>query len=115
MDFGRVIRELREARGWSQEELAHRVNTSTANISRIETGKHGASETLKTLLAIEFGYRVYQLIALAEGVRSPEIPALTNQDEAVLLEYFRSMSKEQRTLFKAIGAEFLRVRQGARE
>lgn len=110
MSFGQVIKKLREERGWSQEELAHRVGISTANISRIETGKHGASETLKVLLAREFGYKVYQLIALAEGVRSPEIPPLRDQDEETLLDYFRSMDKEQRSLFKAVGAEFVRSR-----
>lgn len=110
MNFGQVIKKLREDKGWSQEELAHRVDTSTANLSRIETGKHGASEALKALLAREFGYKVYQLVALAEGVRSPEIPPLRDQDEESLLAYFRSMSKEQRALFKAVGAEFMRTR-----
>ena len=36
MTYGRLIREAREARGWTQAELAERLNVSTAKISRWE-------------------------------------------------------------------------------
>lgn len=111
MDLGTIIKRLREAQGWSQDELAYRTGTSAANISRIENGKHGAGEALLKALAREFGYKVYQLVALAEGVEAPIIPAATNSDEEDLLSKYRAMTEDQRLLFKAVGQEFIRKSQ----
>lgn len=38
MTFGQRIRELREARGWSQEKLAKRSHVTRGSISQWETG-----------------------------------------------------------------------------
>lgn len=106
MELGKVVKKLREDRGWSQEELSFRTGTSAANISRIENGKHSAGETLLEALSKEFGYKIYQLVALAEGVDSPVIPAISNPDEEALLSIYRNMTDEQRKLFKAVGNQF---------
>jgi transcriptional regulator with XRE-family HTH domain len=106
MELGKIIKRLREEHGWSQDELAFRTGTSAANISRIENGRHGASEALLILLSKEFELKVYQLIALAEGISSPDIPKLSNPDEEIVLSAFRKMTDKQRELFKAIGIEF---------
>lgn len=37
--FGPVLRRLRVEKGWSQEELAARVEVSRSHIGRIETGE----------------------------------------------------------------------------
>ena len=106
MNIGKVIKNLREAQKWTQDELAFRTETSTANISRIENGKHQAGQALLESLAKQFGYKVYQLIALAEGVEAPIIPVNSNPKDEQLLANFRLMSEEQRDLFMAIGAQF---------
>ena len=115
MELGKVIKKLREGRDWSQDELAFRTGTSAANISRIENGKHGAGEALLESLAKEFELKVYQLVALAEGVDAPEIPTLSNPDEEALLSAFRKMTEKQRELFQAIGVEFVRSEGANRE
>ena len=109
MELGKVIRKLREDRGWSQDELAFRTGTSSANISRIENGKHGAGEDLLKSLSKEFEFKVYQLIALAEGVEAPVIPVNSNPEEEALLSDYRAMTKERRVLFRAIGTELVRA------
>jgi transcriptional regulator with XRE-family HTH domain len=38
LEFGNKVLRLRLAKGWSQAELAERVGTQQANISRIESG-----------------------------------------------------------------------------
>lgn len=108
MELGKVIKKLREVRGWSQDELAFRTGTSAANISRIENGKHGAGEALLEALSREFDYKVYQLVALAEGVDAPIIPAISNPDEEGLLSNYRAMTEDQRLVFKSVGREFVR-------
>ena len=37
--FGQNVRAARAARGWTQEELAHRTGLASVQISRIERGK----------------------------------------------------------------------------
>ncbi len=37
--FGNNVRAARLARGWTQEELAHRTGHASVQISRIERGK----------------------------------------------------------------------------
>ncbi|MBI5626716.1 MAG: helix-turn-helix transcriptional regulator [Nitrosomonadales bacterium] len=109
MGIGKTIKQLRLKKGWSQEELAHRVGTTTPSISRIETGKHGASDQLKQLIAQEFGLKVSELVALSEVDKSSaKIPAMSKseEEEQTLLRYFRKMKMEKRELFKTIGRIF---------
>jgi transcriptional regulator with XRE-family HTH domain len=40
--FGRRLRELRDKRGWTQEELSERAKVPAAMISHFETGVRGA-------------------------------------------------------------------------
>lgn len=40
--FGRRLKELRDARGWTQEELADKAKLKPAVISHFETGVRGA-------------------------------------------------------------------------
>jgi len=53
MELGPQVRAAREARGWSQEELAQRVGVSAAQVSRIESGARGVSFALARRLARE--------------------------------------------------------------
>lgn len=114
MNLGQAVRRLRGERGWSQEELAQRCGTTATSISRIETGRHGASETLAVLLAREFGLKLYQLVALAENEKALRVPALRKtqsvKDEEAVIGFFRAMSKEQREIYKAIGRSFARLK-----
>lgn len=114
MKLGAVVRHLREQRGWSQDELAFRTHTSAANISRIETGKHWPGTDLLKSLAEALELKVYQLIALAEGVRLKKTQGTKfDHDEEIVLKHFRAMTKEQRELFKEVGASFAKVRNRA--
>ena len=49
------VRELREANGWSQGELAERLAVSRQTINAIETGKYDPSLPLAFRIARLFG------------------------------------------------------------
>ena len=49
------LRELREAEGWSQGDLAERIGVSRQSINAIETGKYDPSLPLAFRLATLFG------------------------------------------------------------
>lgn len=54
--FGRYFRELRTARGLTQQELARSCRLATDSVSRIETGRF--SPSLDTLTKLSKGLRI---------------------------------------------------------
>ena len=52
------LRELRDARGWSQGELAERLGVSRQSVNAIETGKYDPSLPLAFRIAGLFGCRI---------------------------------------------------------
>jgi len=52
------LRELRDARGWSQGELAERLEVSRQTINALETGKYDPSLPLAFRIARLFGGRI---------------------------------------------------------
>lgn len=105
MNIGGTIKALREQQKWSQEELGLRVNTSTTNISRIEAGKYRPGEAVLQALAIEFGLKVSELYAMAEGAPDQLVAHLPDKAEELLLKSFRAMSDERQLLFLQVGAQ----------
>ena len=54
-------RVLRAERGWSQAELAGRIQASRQAVNAIETGKHDPSLSLAFRIAEEFGLSIEQV------------------------------------------------------
>ncbi len=52
------LRELREARSWSQGELAERLDVSRQTIHALETGKYDPSLPLAFRIARLFGLQI---------------------------------------------------------
>ena len=55
------VRELRERKGWSQGELAERLEVSRQTVNAIETGKYDPSLPLAFRIARLFGRRIEQV------------------------------------------------------
>lgn len=51
-EFGRILRELRTAKGLSQEEVAHRAGMSVPYLSEIERGRSSPSLAMLVDLAL---------------------------------------------------------------
>lgn len=56
-----LVRERREAKGWSQAELAERLAVSRQTVNAIETGKYDPSLPLAFKLARLFGEPIESL------------------------------------------------------
>jgi putative transcriptional regulator len=52
------LRELREAKGWSQQELGERLGVSRQTVISIEKGKYDPSLPLAFAIARTFGSRI---------------------------------------------------------
>jgi putative transcriptional regulator len=55
------VRELRSQRGWSQAELAERLDVSRQTVNAIETEKYDPSLPLAFALARLFGKRIEEM------------------------------------------------------
>ena len=55
------VRELRERRGWSQGELADRLEVSRQTVNALETGKYDPSLPLAFRIARLFGQPIESL------------------------------------------------------
>ncbi len=57
------LRELRAKKGWSQAELADRLEVSRQSVNAIETGKYDPSLPLAFRLARLFGMGIEEIFA----------------------------------------------------
>jgi transcriptional regulator with XRE-family HTH domain len=61
-----VLRQLREARGWSQEQLAERANLNRSYLGEVERGQAVPSLVTVNKLAAALEIRASSLIARCE-------------------------------------------------
>ena len=73
--FGDRIRELRQAAGLRQEDLADRCGLFRTYMSRIETGKANPTLTMIHALADSLGGAVTELFVVHAKPRKPVRPA----------------------------------------
>jgi len=66
--FGRILRRLRNAKGWSQEDLAVRLEISRSHIGRLETGEKQPS--LNMLFRLADALEVQPSVIIAEMEKS---------------------------------------------
>lgn len=72
--IGAGLRRLRQARGWSLEELATRSGVSRATLSRLENAEVSATAVALCKLASAFGLTASRLLHQVEMEASPLIP-----------------------------------------
>ncbi len=58
-----LLRELRAERGWSQGELAERLDVSRQTVNAIETGKYDPSLPLAFTIAALFKRRIEDIFS----------------------------------------------------
>src|SRR4051812_38378391 len=99
--LGKVLRSLREERGWSLSYVGEICETSGANVSKIELGQAKEySLELLSKLAGAYGIQLYDLIASAEtGAAAAKA---INAEETRLLNTYRALSPTQRETLMSV-------------
>lgn len=112
MNLGATIKQLRKRKGLTQEDLAHQAGTTAASISRIEADKYRPGAELLGSLAFVLEVKVYELMALAEGLTPAGlVSGGFKPDEEAVIGYYRKMPEKERALYRAIGASLSKVRR----
>lgn len=95
------IRELRMARGWSQQRLADAINMTKMNLSEIERGNVTLNINHMRLIARVFG------LSPAELLNEHDNAFLLDEEEAELIERRRHASDEDRAKFSQVAEVML--------
>lgn len=66
------LRVLRAERGWSQADLAEKLEVSRQSVNAIETGKYDPSLPLAFKIARLFGKRIEEIFADEQGIEKGE-------------------------------------------
>jgi len=66
--FAHVLRQLREERGWSQEQLAERADLNRSYLGEVERGRAVPSIVTVAKLAAALGIQLSSLIARCEHI-----------------------------------------------
>jgi transcriptional regulator with XRE-family HTH domain len=69
--FGQHLRQLREARGWSQQALADEANVSKPTVYRIETARYSVTLDVLVSLAQALEIPLAELVSFAGPVSHP--------------------------------------------
>lgn len=95
MEIGKRLRQLRDARHFSQGEIEKRTGLLRCYISRVECGHTIPSLATLEKLAKAFDLEFYQLFYSGSGKPiAPEVPGQSPlaREERKLVEMFRQMS-----------------------
>jgi transcriptional regulator with XRE-family HTH domain len=71
---GRVIRELRHHRGWSQQELADRLGYERSRIARLELGQVAINVDMLLLIANALEVDLFRLLPIEVKVKIDKNP-----------------------------------------
>lgn len=88
------LREAREARGLTQEELASRLGYSTSEQNRYENGKREPSPDRINKMALELGVSMSYLVGLSDEPNDNLRMEDLSDTEKQLIERFRAMDVE---------------------
>lgn len=90
------IAELREARGWSQENLAQAANTTNQQIGRLEAGERKLTVDWINRLAPALGVQPYEL--LITPVQVHVVGYVGAGSEAILYGYGQGLAEDDGTV-----------------
>lgn len=68
--FGIAVRQLREARGWSQEELSGHADLNRSYVGEVERGRAIASIVTAEKIALALGLQISDLLERCDQIQS---------------------------------------------
>ncbi len=115
MKIGDIVKQLREARGWTQGELARRVGNIEQNtISAIETGRTLMPEQATLLgLADAFGISEIELLRAAGYVRANPEPTVIPPELHAIYQDLQSLPTEKQAIRLRALSQIARVLRDA--
>jgi len=112
MNIGNRLRELREAKGWSQGHIEKRTGLLRCYISRVECGHTLPEVTTLEKWAKALDLELYQLFYHGKGRPvAPKVaePSRRNTREGALLKLFQRMPDWDKGMFLGLAREVVKL------
>ena len=98
------IGEAREARGWTQEQLAQAIGTTQQTIQRWESGQTDPQVSKVEAISKTLGITMSFLLGIDSN--GNESKNQFSASEQALVEYFRAMNPEYRDVLMKVAVAF---------
>jgi len=114
IEFGKKMRDIREANGWSLDEMAQKLGTTKQALSKYERGERTPKITVASKFADILHVPLEELVGLEEAVKEWKDPLtaeiMDNPDIRILLTGLSHMPPDQikraKDVMKAVFAEY---------
>ncbi len=108
MNISHAIRFLRKQKGWTQQQLADFANTSKSNISNLENGNQGYSESILKYLSEALDCPVSSIFLLAESLERQQNNTATNMEDMPIELIFMQLPTPLQQSFKSLMIQTLK-------
>ena len=108
MNISHAIRFLRKQKGWTQQQLADFANTSKSNISNLENGNQGYSESILKYLSEALNCPVSSIFLLAESLERQQNNTATNMEDMPIELIFMQLPTPLQQSFKSLMIQTLK-------
>jgi transcriptional regulator with XRE-family HTH domain len=95
MEFGRMIRELRQKKGWSVYDLAEKIDKTAGYVSRIEARGEIPSPEVIAALGEALGGDVDELIEVAKAQKSKQVSDAVRKRYDEGLRMYRKQKRKE--------------------
>ena len=110
---GALIKSLRDARGWTQGQLAYKAGVGQGTISKIELGRRGGNVPVDTLMRLSTAFGVHPLDLVIEDASVEHTPP--DDVATALAEPDTEVSEAFHRLARGLGRSYARAGQSAIE
>ncbi len=98
MEIYKKIKELRNEKGWSQKELAEKLNIHPVNMTKLEQGKN--SPSLETVIKLSEIFNVSIDYLLSDELKKRESTILTDRELLDAFAKIERMNEENKHIVK---------------
>jgi transcriptional regulator with XRE-family HTH domain len=99
--IGLKLKELRDAKGWTQDDLAEATGMNRVTIAKYESGRSEPKSASLGKLAMALGVDANTILGIDDGLTASTPINDLSEDEIVLLERYRALSDEDKELLRS--------------
>ena len=99
--IGLRLKELRDAKGWTQDDLAEATGMNRVTIAKYEAGRSEPKSASLGKLAMALGVDANTILGIDDDLPIATQAIELSEDERILLDRYRALSDEDKELLRS--------------